>query len=127
MAYVKSARNYFEKTVESFRTRFASDANDLILQCRTWQKHYVGATPGFNGDVERALRSITVPMLYMPSETDVYFPVSDARYEAAFIRGVTLKPIPSFWGHTAGRGSNPSPKPSTTSRGRRRGTPSRPR
>ena len=97
----------FEKTVESFRTRFANDANDLILQCRTWQKHDVGTTPGFNGDVERALKSIKVPVLYMPSETDLYFPVGDARYEAAFIKGVTLKPIPSLWGHTAGRGSNP--------------------
>lgn len=36
------------------------------------------------------------------------FPVGDARYEAAFIRGVDFKPIPSLWGHTAGRGSNPA-------------------
>ena len=57
------------------RTFFANnDANDLILQARTWQRHDVGTTPGFNGDVERALRSITVPVLYMPSETDLYFP-----------------------------------------------------
>jgi homoserine O-acetyltransferase len=98
----------FESTVESFRTRFASDANDLILQCRTWQQHDAGATPGFGGDVERALRAIRVPVLYMPSETDLYFPVGDARYEAAFIRNVTLKPIPSLWGHTAGHGSNPA-------------------
>src|SRR3954452_5857638 len=90
MADVKSARNYFEKTVESFRTRFASDANELILQCRTGQKHDVGTTPGFNGDVERALKSIKVPILYMPSETDLYFPLGDARYEVAFIRGVTF-------------------------------------
>src|SRR5436190_21877264 len=35
------------------RTFFAnSDANDLILQARTWQRHDVGTTPGFNGDVE---------------------------------------------------------------------------
>jgi len=46
------------------------DANDLILQMRTWERHDVGATPGFNGDVERALRSIKTPILYMPSETD---------------------------------------------------------
>jgi homoserine O-acetyltransferase len=98
----------FEKAVESFRTRFANDANDLILQCRTWQKHDIGTTPGFDGDVERALKSIKVPILYMPSETDLYFPLGDARYEAAFIRGVTLKPIPSLWGHTAGHGSNPA-------------------
>ena len=59
-------------------------------------------------DVERALGSIKVPLLYMPSETDLYFPIGDARYEAAFIPGVTLTPIPSLWGHTAGAASNPA-------------------
>lgn len=97
----------FAQTLESFRTRFDADANDLILQCRTWQQHNVGTTPGFDGDVERALKSIKVPVLYMPSQTDLYFPVGDGRYEATFIQGVTFKPIPSLWGHTAGRGSNP--------------------
>lgn len=100
----------FELALDRFRTRFipGADANDLILQCRTWEKHDVGTTPGFGGDVERALKSIRVPVLYMPSETDMYFPVGDARYEAAFISGVTLRPIPSLWGHTAGAASNPA-------------------
>ena len=57
---------------------------------------------------ERALRSIKVPLLYMPSETDLYFPIGDARYEAPFIPKVTLMPIPSLWGHTAGAASNPA-------------------
>jgi homoserine O-acetyltransferase/O-succinyltransferase len=91
------------------RTFFANnDANDLILQARTWQRHNVGTTAGFNGDLERALRSITVPVLYMPSETDLYFPVGDARFEAQFIRRVSLVPIPSLWGHPAGAGGNPA-------------------
>ena len=100
----------FELALDRFRTRFipGADANDLILQCRTWEKHDVGTTPGFGGDVERALKSIRVPVLYMPSETDMYFPVGDARYESAFISGVTLRPIPSLWGHTAGAASNPA-------------------
>ena len=98
----------FEQTMNSFRTRFRGDANDLILQCRTWENHDVGTTPGFAGDIEKALRSIKAPLLYMPSETDLYFPLTDARYEAAFIPGVTFKPIPSLWGHTAGAASNPS-------------------
>jgi len=91
------------------RTFFAnSDANDLILQARTWQRHDVGKTPGFDGNLERALRSITVPVLYMPSETDLYFPVGDARFEAQFIPHVSLVPIPSLWGHPAGAGGNPA-------------------
>ena len=89
---------------ESFRTRFipGADANDLILQMRTWQSHDVGATPAgadhpaFDTDVETALRSIRVPVLYMPSETDLYFPLADTRYEAAFISQVQLTPIPSL-------------------------------
>ena len=45
-------------------------------------------TPGFNGDTESALRSIKVPFFYMPSETDLYFPIGDARYEAGFMPNV---------------------------------------
>jgi len=102
-------------TLEQYMQRFrnflpGADANDMILQARTWEKHDVGSTPGFNGDVEKALRSIKVPFLYMPSETDLYFPVADARYEAQFISTVTLMPIPSLWGHPAGAGASPADK-----------------
>jgi homoserine O-acetyltransferase/O-succinyltransferase len=100
-------------TLEQYMQRFhnfipGADANDLILQARTWERHDVGQTPGFNGDVERALGSIKVPFLYMPSETDLYFPVGDARYEAQFMSTATLMPIPSLWGHPAGAGANPA-------------------
>jgi homoserine O-acetyltransferase len=100
----------FETVVARFRDNFipGADANNLILQMRTWEHHDVGATPGFGGDTRRALESIRIPVLYMPSETDLYFPISDARYEAQFIRTVTFVPIPSLWGHTAGAASNPA-------------------
>ncbi len=100
----------FEQVVDNYRTNFfgaGTDANNLILQAHTWEKHDVGKTPGFDGDVEKALRSIAIPVLYMPSETDLYFPVSDAKYEAQFIRQVTFAPIPSLWGHPAGAGASP--------------------
>jgi homoserine O-acetyltransferase len=87
-----------------------ADANDLILQARTWQRHNVGTTRGYDGKVEKALAAIKVPVLYMPSETDLYFPLSDARYEAGFIPKVTLLPIPSLWGHPAGAGASPADK-----------------
>ncbi|MEP6730632.1 MAG: alpha/beta fold hydrolase [bacterium] len=98
-----------EQYMQTFRTNFLStaDANDVILQAHTWEKHDVGTTPGFNGDVEKALRSIKAPLLYMPSQTDLYFPIGDARYEAPFIPTVTLVPIPSLWGHPAGAGASP--------------------
>ncbi|WP_295652098.1 alpha/beta fold hydrolase [uncultured Mucilaginibacter sp.] len=100
----------FEQVVDNYRKHFipGADANNLILQMRTWQQNNVGNTPGFNGDVEKALASIKVPFMYMPSETDLYFPINDAKYEQAFIPHVVFKPIPSLWGHTAGAGSNPA-------------------
>jgi homoserine O-acetyltransferase len=98
----------FEQAWQAFRKRFSADANDYILQARTWQRHDVGTTPGFNGDIETALRSIKARVLYMPSETDLYFPLGDAQYEKSLIAGVTFMPIPSLWGHTAGAASNPA-------------------
>jgi homoserine O-acetyltransferase/O-succinyltransferase len=100
----------FEQVLNEYRKNFipGADANDLILQMRSWEYHDVGTTPGFNGDVAKALASVKVPVLYMPSETDLYFPLADAQFEAAFIPGVVLLPIPSLWGHTAGAASNPA-------------------
>jgi homoserine O-acetyltransferase len=100
----------FDEVVQRFRTNFipGADANNLILQMRSWESNDVGNTPPFHGDVEAALRSIKVPVLYMPSETDLYFPITDARYEAAFIPHCTLAIIPSLWGHPAGAGASPA-------------------
>ena len=95
---------------EVLRARIARDAvrdpNNLIAQARTWQRHDVGDTPGFNGDLVAALQSIAVPVLYMPSETDLYFPPGDAMYESQFINDIALVPIPSLWGHSAGAGGS---------------------
>jgi len=100
----------YQQLLQNLRTNFlpGADANDLILQCRTWEQHDVGNTPGFDGDVEKALGAITAPLLYLPSATDLYFPVEDARYESAFIKRVTFTPIPSLWGHPAGAGMAPA-------------------
>jgi homoserine O-acetyltransferase len=100
----------FAQVVENYRTKFipGADANNLILQMRTWEQNDVGATPGFDGDEQKALRSIKAPLLFMPSETDLYFPVTDARFEAQFIPHCTLLPIPSLWGHPAGAGASPA-------------------
>jgi homoserine O-acetyltransferase len=83
------------------------DANDLIAQAVTWQHHDVGDTPGFDGDVERALHSIKARVLSMPGQTDLYFPVGDAVFEHEFVTHGTLAPIPSLWGHASGLGFDP--------------------
>jgi homoserine O-acetyltransferase len=100
----------FAQVVDHYKTNFipGADANNLILQMHTWEQHDVGATPGFGGDVGKALGSIKAQVLYMPSATDLYFPVADARYEAPFIPHCTLLPIPSLWGHPAGAGASPA-------------------
>jgi homoserine O-acetyltransferase len=101
-----------QQVIDDLRLHFidGADANDLILQLRTWESNDVGATTGFAGDEKKALASIQVPVLYMPSATDLYFPVGDARYESQFIPHVTLMPIPSLWGHPAGAGASPADK-----------------
>jgi homoserine O-acetyltransferase len=100
----------FESTMQAFRDDFlpGADANDVVLHCRTWQRHDIGTTPGFDGDTRAALASIRVPVLVMPGETDLYFPVGDARFEAADLPDATFLPIPSLWGHPAGAGESPA-------------------
>ena len=100
----------FRQAMDKYKKAFfeGADANNLILQMRTWERHDVGGTPPFAGDTEAALRSVAVPVLYMPSATDLYFPVEDAQYEAQFIRHCTFLPIPSLWGHPAGAGASPA-------------------
>jgi homoserine O-acetyltransferase len=93
-------RNFWEAFFSS------QDANNLIAQALTWQHNNVGDTAGFNGDHEKALRSIKARVLYMPCQTDLYFPPQYAAYEAQFISGVKLVPIDSVWGHIAGLGIN---------------------
>ena len=68
---------------------------------------YAFDTPGFGGDVEHALASIRAHVLYLPGETDMYFPITDAEYERTFLRDVDFRPIPSVWGHMAGSGPTP--------------------
>ncbi len=98
------------QVIEEYKKNFipGGDANDIILQMRTWETQDVGATPGFGGDLKKALGSIHARVLYMPSATDMYFPVTDAEYEAPMIAHCTLMPIPSLWGHPAGAGASPA-------------------
>lgn len=99
-----------EEVMQRLKTGFipGADANDLILQMRTWERHDVSRSGSFNGDLRAALGSIRAQVLYMPSQTDLYFPVEDARYEAQLMRHCRLLPIPSLWGHPAGAGADPA-------------------
>src|ERR1700719_1889655 len=59
----------FAQVVDHYKTNFipGADANNLILQMRTWEQHDAGGTAGFGGDLQKALGSIKAQVLYMPS------------------------------------------------------------
>jgi len=89
---------------ESF---LAWDANDLLAMAWTWQHADIGATPGYAGDLDRALGSIHARALVMPCATDLYFPSADSAAEVARMPHAELRPIDSLWGHAAGGGGVP--------------------
>jgi homoserine O-acetyltransferase len=105
-------RQFGHQNVEEHLQKFweaffgSQDANDLIAQALTWQGNDVGGSSGFAGDYQKALKSITARVLYMPCQTDLYFPPQYAEQEARYIPNVKLLPIPSIWGHIAGLGIN---------------------
>jgi homoserine O-acetyltransferase len=83
------------------------DADDILAMIRTWKSGDVGQTPGFDGDLEAALRSISAKTIVLAAERDLYFCAEDAAYEAAHIPGAHFRIIPGVWGHSAGAGVNP--------------------
>ena len=83
------------------------DANDLLAMLWTWQYGDIGATPGFDGDHIKALRSIRARLIAMPAEKDLYFPPEDEEYASQYIENGEVRPIPGVWGHFAGIGDNP--------------------
>ena len=84
------------------------DANDLLAMLWTWQHADISANPRFNGDLAAALASIKTRAIVMPGATDLYFRVRDNELEVRHMPNAELRPIPSIWGHAAGRGGNPA-------------------
>jgi homoserine O-acetyltransferase len=84
------------------------DANNLLTMLWTWQHGDLGATPGFNGDLERALGAIRAKAIVTPAEKDLYFPPEDNAYEVRHMPNAELRVIPGVWGHFAGGGVNPT-------------------
>lgn len=100
--------------LEDFLVRFwegnflRRDANNLLTLIETWQDADISRSPGFDGDLPSALRSITARAIVMPGTHDLYFPVEDSRREVEHLMNGELRPIPSVWGHQAGRGLDPA-------------------
>jgi homoserine O-acetyltransferase len=100
-----SIDDVFRFSEARYRSR---DANDLLAMLWTWQHADISANPRFNGDLTAALHAVTARAIVMPSTTDLYFRVRDNELDVAQMPNAELRPIPSTWGHAAGRGANPA-------------------
>lgn len=101
-------------TVESFLSDFweafwvRRDANDLLCQLHTWQTADISRTPGYDGDLERALGAIRARAIMSPGETDLYFPPQDMAWEVSKVPNAELRIIPGPWGHFSEVGIDPA-------------------
>jgi homoserine O-acetyltransferase len=84
------------------------DANDLLSQLHTWQTADIALTPGYDGDLERALGDIRARAVQSPGEKDLYFPPEDMAWEAAHMPSAECRPIPGPWGHFSEVGIDPA-------------------
>jgi homoserine O-acetyltransferase len=100
--------------VEAFLTGFweafwvRCDANDLLSQLSTWQTADLAATPGYDGNLARALGAIKAKAVASPGETDLYFPPQDMGWEMAQMKDGELRTIPGPWGHFSEVGIDPA-------------------
>ncbi len=105
--YRKLGLASLEEVMRASEMRYLQrDANDLLAMLWTWQHADLGAHPRFEGDIARALQAIRARTIVMPGATDLYFRVRDNELEVQLMSNAELRPIPSIWGHAAGRGTN---------------------
>jgi homoserine O-acetyltransferase/O-succinyltransferase len=83
------------------------DANNLLSQLHTWQDADIAASPGYDGDLGRALGDIRARAFVCPGETDLYFPQEDMAREVAQMPNAELRPLPGPWGHQSDAGLDP--------------------
>ncbi|WP_201004674.1 alpha/beta fold hydrolase [Paenibacillus glycanilyticus] len=82
------------------------DPHNVLAMLWTGQHADISANPSYNGDFDNALKSIKALACIMPGSTDLFCTADDNEYEANRIPHAIFKPIPSIWGHFAGRGIN---------------------
>lgn len=82
------------------------DPHNVLSMLWTGQHADISANPSYDGDFDKALKSISALACIMPGSTDLFCPADDNEYEANLIPHALFKPIESIWGHFAGRGIN---------------------
>ena len=89
--------------VRSWEANFLRrDAHDLLASLETWLASDISDNSVFEGDLSKALGSITAKSIVMPSRTDLYFTPEDSEIETAQMPNAEFRPIESIWGHRAG-------------------------
>jgi homoserine O-acetyltransferase len=85
----------------------AFDANDWIYQTWAYERHDVGATPGFGGDTARALASIKAKTLILTGTKDLLNPEFEPQQAAKNIAGVRVVTISpgTVTGHASASGA----------------------
>jgi homoserine O-acetyltransferase len=102
------------ETVESFLVNFweafwlGCDANNLLCQLHTWQTADIAKTPGYDGDIVKALGAIRAKTVQSPGQKDLYFPPEDMAWEAEHMVDAECRPIPGPWGHFSEVGIDPA-------------------
>lgn len=82
------------------------DPHNVLAMLWTGQNADISANPVYNGDFDKALRSIKALACVMPGSTDLFCTADDNEYEAKRMPNAVFHPIESIWGHFAGRGIN---------------------
>ena len=97
-----------EWTVEGAEKGYEKwDPEDLLVMAEMWQKGDISKlNPAHSNSLEAALASIKARVLLMPGRTDQYFRVEASERESRYLTRCEMAVIESFWGHTAGGGSN---------------------
>lgn len=95
--------------VRSWEANFLHrDAHDLLASLSTWLHSDISDNAIYNGDLKKALGSVSARSIIMPSRTDLYFTPEDSELETAMMSNAEFRPIESIWGHRAG---NPAMNP----------------
>jgi homoserine O-acetyltransferase len=81
------------------------DANNQIYQTNACINHNIGETPGLNGDLIKALRSIKAKTLFLLARNDTLVPTDQVKQDAKYIKDVRVEEIPSMFGHLAASAS----------------------
>ncbi|WP_054955219.1 alpha/beta fold hydrolase [Paenibacillus dakarensis] len=82
------------------------DPHNVLAMLWTGQHADISANSTYNGDFDKALKSIKALACVMPGSTDLFCSAKDSEYEAKLMPNAVLKPVESIWGHFAGRGIN---------------------